>query len=308
MGPPSVDLLNDRFFKFVVGRHEKRYNVHADVFASLSVPLNTLINGPFIEATNKTTIWSDVDEETFDRLRQFAYCGDYNCAEPELTHKFTEIKQEASPPEIEGSHDNVYVPKLCPPPSNGFLWTLPYSIHDMSKDLESFESTVVNRVREFNNFRCSVEFNSRLAIIDAVGEWCEANGLCRFEKLVKQDEIEDGPCPNFRERFLCHVDLHIVADKYCIEELILLTTSKLACLLRMITIFPDMVTEIALLIRYVFKRTPVYDKMRELLIFFSAVIIEDVCDDPEFNNLLTDVPEFATGVLQKVAQHRILKG
>ena len=69
-------------FKFLVGPSAKEYFIHRGLVASLSGPLNALVNGGMRESHEGCVIWDDVDEDVFQRFAQFAYTGSYVDYEP----------------------------------------------------------------------------------------------------------------------------------------------------------------------------------------------------------------------------------
>ncbi|KAM0271861.1 hypothetical protein ACHAQH_008961 [Verticillium albo-atrum] len=58
--------------------------LHKEAVATLSGPLNALVNGEMKESREGRAIWLDTDEETFIRFCQFAYTDDYTPARPQL--------------------------------------------------------------------------------------------------------------------------------------------------------------------------------------------------------------------------------
>jgi hypothetical protein len=56
--------------------------IHESAIAQLSDPLKRLLTGSMEEAVLGCTVWEDVQKETFERLAQFAYLGDYEAEMP----------------------------------------------------------------------------------------------------------------------------------------------------------------------------------------------------------------------------------
>ncbi|PVH77596.1 hypothetical protein DL98DRAFT_517313 [Cadophora sp. DSE1049] len=75
------EVLNSRLFKFIVGEavdgSASEFSVHEDAIAQLSTPLRTLVKSS-PSARVGSTIWKDVNKETFERFVQFAYTGNYS--------------------------------------------------------------------------------------------------------------------------------------------------------------------------------------------------------------------------------------
>ncbi|KAI0151841.1 hypothetical protein GGR57DRAFT_470527 [Xylariaceae sp. FL1272] len=75
---PYKSIVSSKLFTIVVGPEKKTYSIHAALLAALSKPLDVLVNGGMKEAIEATAEWPDVDEETFVRVCEFAYTGNYN--------------------------------------------------------------------------------------------------------------------------------------------------------------------------------------------------------------------------------------
>ncbi|KAF3023696.1 hypothetical protein E8E14_013830 [Neopestalotiopsis sp. 37M] len=64
-------------FRFIVGPEKKEFTMHSDLVASISEPMNDLVNGPSKEAREGVAHFPDIDEATFAYFMRFAYKGDY---------------------------------------------------------------------------------------------------------------------------------------------------------------------------------------------------------------------------------------
>ncbi|KAI1101848.1 hypothetical protein F4804DRAFT_354224 [Jackrogersella minutella] len=229
-------LLNDQLFKFIVRPGRKKINVQADVFARLSRPLNAIVNGNFTEGKDECTTWEQVDENTFDGLRQFAYCGD--------------------------------------------------SVHHMYNDKKKNERVSIIRIRENDYYVEETRSDGRIEV----------------------DVFDDEPCENLLELMMHHAQLHVLAYKYCIEELVRITTAKLGKLLHNLIITQESVKDIVYLIQYIFEHTLPQDPARELLTYFGAIIIHDIYNDEDFVETALSVPDFLLAVFKKVTMYRVNKG
>ncbi|KAI1763320.1 hypothetical protein GGR53DRAFT_498041 [Hypoxylon sp. FL1150] len=334
MDLPSADLLNDKQFKFVVGASRKEFMVHADVFANLSNPLHILIDGNFAEAATKTVVWDDVDETTFDRLRQFAYCGDYQGATPktyvqtieELQHEVKQAREnrasdnagstEASREEDNQSHlekvraatdqHRNSVPEKRPRKKNKYRWKLPYSISNMYDDLQTNQTVTVTRKRTFDNFMSEAEHDGKALMARSLVFWFNFNQELKDKRMKLQyDKVGSGILSNSKKLLLCHADLHMLADRYCIDKLVEITAIKLIDLLFHLILTKHNIAGIAAVIHYVFQNTIPGDPIRDGLVRFGAVIIEDVDDNKDWTQMLHDTPEFSVGVIHQLVKHRL---
>lgn len=77
-------IIGSSIFKFIVGPHNREYNVHGAAISKFSKPLHVLLNGHMREAQEKCVNWPDVDEKTFVRFVQWAYTNDYVTEEPDI--------------------------------------------------------------------------------------------------------------------------------------------------------------------------------------------------------------------------------
>lgn len=294
-----------------MGPSKKEFTVHADVFAKLSDPLNVLINGNFSEATEKTVVWDDVDEATFDRLRQFAYSGDYQGAIPVPLAQWAEDKLkpgEIPTAEFKASIDKyrTFVSRKHPRNKDNYRWKLPYTIGNMYDDLNDYQTATVTRKRKYEDFADEITLDGKALMIRALVLWFNFNPELKEKRMrLIYDNVEGEPFHNYKDLLYCHANLHILADRYCIEKLVDITTIKLVELLFRVAIFEWNLGHIADVIRYIFQNTLDGDQIRGGLIRFGAVIIDDVQENKEWAQLLLDVPEFSKGVIEKLVKHRL---
>ncbi|KAI0888786.1 uncharacterized protein GGS22DRAFT_196650 [Annulohypoxylon maeteangense] len=300
MSSPSNDLpYNTRLFKFIIGPDKKEFAVHADIFARLSKPLDVLINGPFSEAADGQVVWEDVTEEEFDQLRQFAYCGDYNCVEPENPNDKDVLdwnREKGGLTTLQGP----FVP--YPGPSwNGLQGTLPYSIYDMYRNKKTY-------VRPYLEFAEAGSFDGRVTVVEAFANWFyEIDMAHLYSMKLETDPIGIQSCANLKEIIFYHADLHILAEKYCIDKLSQITTFKLSSLLQTHNWTLESIKHIADLVPHVYDNTIVGDPIREMIVFHVAAIIQDAFEVDEFAKMLVDVPEFSSSLVQKIVKYRIFR-
>ncbi|XDG09670.1 hypothetical protein ABKA04_009285 [Annulohypoxylon sp. FPYF3050] len=313
MSIPSGDLFTNRFFNFIVGEDKKEFVVHANVFARLSRPIHVLINGPFTEAEEGHAVWDDVTEETFKRFIQFAYCGDYECIEPKSACESESNDDELQLAQV-GSIiamllQGNFIPKVRPLRSNGFRWILPYCIHDMYRDKKMNQTISITRIRPSNNqYREFRYHDGRVATVDALIKWYSELGLATaYNQRIRKDTLGTQTCENIREIIFYHAELYILADKYRIKELARLATAKMGKLLHTMRWTRESIRHIADLIPYVFKNTMPEDMMRETLVWYVSIVVDDLYEDNQFSEVLKDVPEFSYGILRKLIKYRVLK-
>ncbi|CAG7954588.1 unnamed protein product [Penicillium salamii] len=72
------NAIEPPMFIVVVGAERAEMKIHSHLLAGASRALGALVNGTMREAHERKTEWIDVNEETFNRFRQFLYDADYN--------------------------------------------------------------------------------------------------------------------------------------------------------------------------------------------------------------------------------------
>ncbi|KFZ24547.1 hypothetical protein V502_00963 [Pseudogymnoascus sp. VKM F-4520 (FW-2644)] len=77
MAALSEGVFTSPQFTFGIGENNVKITVHAAAIAKQSQALDALINGPMKEAQTRIARLEDVHEDTFVRVCQFAYTGDY---------------------------------------------------------------------------------------------------------------------------------------------------------------------------------------------------------------------------------------
>lgn len=99
-------ILNSQVVAFEVGERAdgkaSKFQVHEEAITTLSQPLHDAINGQFILK------WPDVSKETFERLVQFAYTGDYTVPKPfrlfGAVDEEEAVEKKPSPDKLNGYH------------------------------------------------------------------------------------------------------------------------------------------------------------------------------------------------------------
>lgn len=83
-------MINSKLFTFVIGENKKPIVCRSGLLASISRPLDALMNGSMSEAQSNTAVIADMTEDEFVRIYQFACTGDYSS--PSLLEVGTENK------------------------------------------------------------------------------------------------------------------------------------------------------------------------------------------------------------------------
>lgn len=78
-----------------MGKNKTSFTLHSEALVRQSDPLLALINGGMIEAREGHAWLEDTDEETFVRVGEYLYTGDYTPAEPDILLAQSQIGQES---------------------------------------------------------------------------------------------------------------------------------------------------------------------------------------------------------------------
>ncbi|KAI1373919.1 hypothetical protein F4677DRAFT_183855 [Hypoxylon crocopeplum] len=307
--PLSAELFTNRFFKFVIGSGKRETIVHADVFAELSRAMNVLINGPFSEAADQSVVWEDVSVQTFDRLVQFAYCGDYTPVRPRPLNSLVAFPGNGSHSDDEreydlGSESSPQSPSLENirlPREDRHPWRLPYCVEEHLRDHERGQTNLTRRKRTFSRFSTGMISNARTEVARQIRQqYAASKQLIPSHISTPECDEDNEPYQNYRDMLFCHAELYVLADKYGIDELAAITTHNLFFSLYSLTIFEGSTYDIADLTRYIFQNTRPNDPIQIFLIRLAVVIIEDVYETVTFSELVQDIPGFALGLVQQL--------
>lgn len=263
------------------------------MFARLSGPLNALINGSSSEAIEKRAVWDDVSKQTFDRLREFAYRGDYSYDVSPPSPSFDEIRT------FDGIDELSYQTVM--------QWKLPYKISDM--DLVSWTGFTHNRmarVYAHDGIERSIPFQSKVQLAAKFrGWWYSDEGIL----LGHRDVTSPRPrsLVEYKKQLLCHAEMYAVAEKYCIKKLLQVAATRLHRMLLTFTIYEESIEAIATCMHYVLQHSPPDSSVRSMLVILAAILIEDVVDHDDFSQMLADNPDFTVEV-RKVTKSRVVKG
>lgn len=290
-------------FRFLIGHAAVEFFAHPAIVAQQSISLATLVNGKMREARDGYACIEDVDEDTFARFLEYCYTEDYPAAEHAVVLDAASIQQE-SPVD---SGDNGVV-----------------SQQEDHADTTEPEAAVVPIVEQVNwpGFQRRAELNdafdagqNSLAHPDAsnarrtkkaktisTSSTRRAKAWKAFTQLswVAPPEAPKSPtydarvngeaCEDYTDVFLSHARLYVFADTYSIEKLRVLSLQKLHKCLVNFTLFPERVTDVAMLLQYAYQHTPECnssrDDLRALLIGYVCCNLEHIRRNDVFKETL----------------------
>ncbi|OAL39581.1 hypothetical protein AYO20_00978 [Fonsecaea nubica] len=274
-------------FKFLVGPTAKPFYMHGRLATKLSDRMAALFGGGMKEAQNRYALLKDTDEETFVRVIQFAYTGDYAVAEPKSDSVPSTADNDddipAPPAEEPVSCDDA--PTAEPAQSLGF-WGESCSYKKKSKKgrknnafySETFEDT--GSPNPFENGRSKGE-----KAWDSFKTKAHLKGIMCWDPEVNEDQHQD-----YTSVFLCHAKLYVFADQYFIEPLQELVLQKLRLTLSRFKLHQQRVGDVVELLKYTYANTPCrdpkIDQLRDLISDYLVCHIEKIVHHVEFIKLL----------------------
>lgn len=268
-------IFSSPLFTFLIGENEEPISVHAAAIAKQSKALDTLINGPMVEAQVRSVSLRDVSVEDFLKFCQFAYTGDYSTpssttrAETSLPSKADEKYPASDPPSAKAA-------VLAPPPS-------PLSDEDT---WASFRAKTKKVPSKTTLLRESFDRQS----------YCPVPPKQQFHDACQI--VTNGKCTeDYSPVFLAHARLYVLADKYGVESLKCLCLDKIHKTLVNFTLYKESIGDIAELVRFSYcnDHTPddANDDLRALVLKFVASRHDDIGDSEPFLSLVEEGGVFA---------------
>ena len=268
--------------------------MHSFALAGLSQPLDTLMNGEMIEAKTRHVDWSDIDEDTFARLCEFAYLRNYTPPTFRLidgkspSTKVTETAKEKrkrkknrlnfnwndslveSAPLPEPEPEPEAVPEAPPSEDACDEPEIPYKEKSVwtGQLRDAFERSLVVPGPQITDYNFTPPENT--------GSW------------------ED-----FTPVFLEQAQLYVLADKYCIDSLCQLVLSKLHQTLRSFKLYDTGVSGIIELVRFVYMNTPPncgekVDAMRNFVTRYVVSVLGQIGENECFREILEEGGPFVS--------------
>ncbi|PWY91782.1 hypothetical protein BO94DRAFT_617188, partial [Aspergillus sclerotioniger CBS 115572] len=292
--------MTSHLYIFVIGPRGKEITVHSGPLANLSTPLNNLINGKMVEANHRRAVWSDVKEETFFRLCEYAYVRDYT---PPTS--YLGITRQARP--TEDRPEPVGTEKLAiatPKTSN--------MVNANVTDTRMFSLSGPNPRRQnpvtydvFNGHRLPCyERDIRTAHLHNILAVFESELKPKLERssaMPKYNPVGNHePGENFSPVFLGHTELYILADKYDITPLKDLVLYKLVRTLSLFNVCQSNVGNVTEWIRLAYQKTLPQDPLRKLVIAYIVSHLGQFGGNEGFKELLDEGGDFVIDFWDKI--------
>ena len=235
------------------------------------------------EAKTRHVDWSDVDEDTFIRLCEYAYRSDYtppDCLVSLETMKKTFIKKKSKKKRALLNASPVDDQSLLQPPQDAEpppTTEEPPPVNE--EELPYKEKSIRMQYLRDSFSRLNLDFGPRH----------KPAKDCFSPKPNTQDQ-------DFTPVFLGHARLYVLADKYGIESLCQMVLSKVAQTLEIFTLYHRSVTTVIEFVRFVysdgFRYVHGIGALRSLVTSYIASTLGQLGDDERFERLLEDGGDF----------------
>lgn len=253
---------------------------------SQSPALKKLVFGEMMEAVNGCTVWDDVTEATFARFGQYVYTGDYDGAEP------------FEPPALE-SESSVSEP--APLTAQNQV--------DSNDTLANFaRQRTKKKKREWKGGEVVLEPSE-----DADGAATPLARKDAWKSFTEERSYECGVAgiyfaprngnnlTEYKEVFLSHARVHMMADYYDIQPLAQLALHKLHRTLCKFTLHDDRIGDVVSLLRFCFEEDE-RPLLRELVSTFAACHFKQLWTSLEFQDLFASCGELSVAVMSNLVQ------
>ncbi|KFY94697.1 hypothetical protein V498_03766 [Pseudogymnoascus sp. VKM F-4517 (FW-2822)] len=303
MAALSEGVFTSPQFTFGIGENNVKVTVHAAAIAKQSQALDRLINGPMEEAQTGIARFEDVHEDTFVRVCQFAYTGDYetpvfiqrpksglpdtpssmssppnvHANEPgEIVEEPEPEPAEPEPAEPEPAEPEPAEPELAELEPEFGVWSS-FGAKRQKKPKKSSKSRVLRDSFDKKDF--DVE-TPRLG--------------AKYRCEVRQNSSAEE---DYTSVFLGHAHLYVFADKWGIEVLKTLSLHKLHKTLLTFTLYAERLSDVVELVRYTYAHTPdlahEMDDLRSLVMEYLTCEVTYLIHSPEFDPLVEEGGTFA---------------
>lgn len=268
--------MASKSFTFIIGENKKPFVVHSGFLASISKPLDVLMNGLMAEAQSNTAVIDDVTEQEFAKIYEYACSEDYSSPQlPEPAKKDCRQPDECTLDHEHSEWDGRWVHQCArarfdkgPHTARRSLWS------DFAAYYDGWNDNVNGR---------------------------------RFQQFSPKADPGE-----FMTLSRTHARIYALADKYAMHDLMELSLRKLhqnlvRCPVEQKTTGGD----IFALVRYAYESTPASSNpdawtLRRMLVDFIACEIDILGNNPGFLILFSDGGDFQRD-LWKVLQDNLHK-
>ncbi|PKY01753.1 hypothetical protein P168DRAFT_334650 [Aspergillus campestris IBT 28561] len=292
--------ITSPLFTFQIGAEKKEFTVHSRPLAQLSPVLDKLMNGNMLEAKTRRVDWSEVDEDTFVRLCEYAYLHDYTPPSPLEVSPF--VDEQPPAPEHEPDPQPEPVPEPEPVPDIS-PWGFP-SIRSAKAEKRQSRKQKTSRIQPRKPASPVVEeplpYKEKSIWTRHLKDSFSPLTLDVSNNCTPQ-ESRFSPQANTQDQdftpvFLGHARLYLLAHKYMIDPLRQLARSKMAQTLSNFTLYRQSLPAVLELVRFVYAETGPFPfatgPLRALITSYMVSALGQVGDDAKFEALLEEGGDF----------------
>ncbi|RKL28155.1 hypothetical protein BFJ72_g12615 [Fusarium proliferatum] len=291
-----IRVATSKPFRFLIGPLQTEYTIHSALVAHQSPALAAMVNGKFQESRECCVKWDDVDEIVFNSFWQFVYTGDYDTPEP-------------LPPAQRTSGMEDHKSDTSEKPAEAEAVTDP-------EEPETEEQEPHDPEEEFGSGSEYTEISwpyiswvpRALSPISAIGQekktsvgksliWCKFLHSWEIQPKTIDANISLKDQAN---TLVHHAKVFTLADRYGVKRLAEVSQRKLYDELTDLRTKGRDYTNIVELVRYTFEDL-VPDQLRDMVVEFSACVVEKLWGYEEFDQLLEK-----HGILSKALIGRLL--
>ncbi|KAE9366048.1 hypothetical protein N431DRAFT_517078 [Stipitochalara longipes BDJ] len=272
-------VLLSRPFKFLIGPNEVEIMVHEEAIASQSIELKALMRGEMSEGKTGVATWAD-----------FVYTGDYSVPKmivsDQIQQKPIQKEERAQSEEDEERLIEVSLRDAWASPSSKKIKKLKKSSYWSDGFKESSQSAQTDFLTTYSK--------SRKYLLQPRSKFADS---CNPEVISGAEE-------NITEALLTHSSLYILAEKWGISSLKMLTTFKLAHALSMLKLNAQKVPYIVELVRHAYNGTPDLktgiDDLRDLVCQYAAANVKVLSEHEMFEELIEEGGAFVSDLWKRV--------
>ncbi|PLB49344.1 hypothetical protein P170DRAFT_384105 [Aspergillus steynii IBT 23096] len=314
--------LSSALFTFIVGQGRKEITVHSAPLADLSPTLDSLMNGGMLEAKLRQADWSEVvEEDTFVRLCEYAYRGDYKpprCVdrgatldnpdanaeseEPARGHLTSAAKKKSKKGRVKRNHirDDIPAPQPVEDAAADSIEepaaAEPEPVPEEEEPYDSFNGHILP-YREKSIW--SRHLKDRFENLNQL--YANAyNSALPLQKVEFAPKGNSDPQEDFAPVFLGHAKLYILADTYNIPSLAALVLQKLAITLGDFKLSEDNISNVIELVQFAYQHTRADDALRTLATTYVVSVLGQIGEISAFRELLAEGGDFVHDFWQSV--------
>ncbi|KAJ5551686.1 hypothetical protein N7535_000370 [Penicillium sp. DV-2018c] len=256
------------------------------------------MNGGMSEAKARQVDWSDVDEDTFARLCEFAYFGNYTPPKCGLVDgKVPPTKGPVIVKEKKETENKLNVNGNDSPVESATTTkrrTEPKAPHSDEEDAkDDFDDPEIPYKEK------SIRYAKLRGALEMCSERCKKRQPGSHLNYNFKPPKNSGSWEDFTPVFLEQARLYVLADKYCIDSLCELVVTKLHQTLKSFRLYDTGVNGIIELVRFVYNNTPDYgreqiDGLRDLVTCYVVSVLGQIGEKECFKELLEEGGPFVS--------------